>query len=681
MCSETSDLRRLLQIEISGQSNVILRSVNIVEAISRPFHVRASIVTSQPHIPAADLLGKATTVTLFDGGLQPRRKFSGILSAVRYCDVLNGVEHGHGLHAYDIEIVPRMAKLAWQSNCRVFQDSSIIDIVGELASSIGMTSPAAGSTPTEKRPYCIQFNETDYDFMQRLLDALGCGYYWRHEDSDMQIAHAAGDYMVLPGMPDKGYVRSTLKSDFTLNDWASRRFAESGTATALDFDLERPSALLQRSEATILSDLQPQVRHERFTWPGGQFLQPEQHGHPARLMIEQIEAATETAQTYGRDPAMAPGYKIRVSKTPDDTAPEEWLILSVVHSAFDETFITDGGGAAYSNTFMLQPASRPYRPQRVPKKPVMPGVQSAIVVGPSGEEIHADDFGRIKVRFLWDRSTAKDDRACEIWVRVAQPAAGKWGGTFFLPRVGDEVLVAFTDGDPDKPVVIGSLYNQEAPVDAEHFKRDGANPMSGLRTRSTKAGRSDNGHVIRFNDTKSAEEFYIQSERDLNLLVKNARTETINAGDLKGDDNYTIVHGNRNITIGEGNYNLAVKKGDLTVGVDKGNHSLTVKTGNQSVVVSQGNHAVTVSKGSAKIDVSLGDMSIKCGAGAVTIEAVQGITLKCGDAVLKIDPSGVSISGVMVKIEGTASATLQSPMTTAGGSGMTNVTGAAIMIG
>lgn len=681
MGSEDNASRRRLRIEIPGQSAILLRSLHIVEAMSRPFHVQASIVAEQPNISAADLLGKPATITILDMALQPRRTFTGIMSSVRYCEAVRDEDWAVGLHPYDIEIVPKMARLAWQSNCRVFQDSSVIDIVGELASSIQMDRPGAGSTPTEKRPYCIQFNETDYDFMQRLLDSIGCGYYWRHEDSEIQIAHAAGDYLLLPGMPDGGYVRSSVTADRSLLKWSSRRLADSGGSTALDYDLRRPNALLRGAATTLIADLQNQTQHERFTWPGGQFLQPEQLAHPSRLTIERIEAATETAQAFGHDPGLAPGYRVRVCNAPDDAASEDWLVLSVVHSAFDETFLTQGAGAAYSNAVTLQPASRPFRPQRVQPKPIVPGVQSAIVVGPASQEIHTDELGRIKIRFLWDRSGAMDENACTIWVRVAQAAAGHWGGTFFLPRVGDEVLVAFTDGDPDKPVVIGSLYNDEAPVDAEHFRREGANPMSGLRTRSTKEGRSDNGHVIRFNDTKSSEELYIQSERDMKLLVKNARTETINAGDLSGDDTYLIARGNRNITVAEGNYKLDVQKGDLVEEVGAGNHTLTVKKGNETLEVGQGDYGVTVSKGAVAFKVSLGDMSITCDAGAVKIEAVQAITLKCGQSTVKIDPSGVTINGVLVKIEGTASASLQSPMTTAGGSGMTNVTGAAIMIG
>lgn len=679
---ETSDSRRLLQIEIQAQKDIILRSVSVVEAISRPFRARASIVTKYIQIVPAEIIGKEVSIKIYNFGLELRKTFSGIISSISDGDVLDYRRDGDAeFYAYDIEVVPCMAKLAWQSNCRVFQDVSVTDIVAKLASDIDTERPSIGSTPTEPRPYCIQFNENDYDFMQRILDSLGCGYYWEYETCDMKIAHSAGDYLTLPGMPANGYLRDILKLPATLTGWSSRRLIDSGKTTALDFDLKRPSALLRQSETTLLTELQNQIKHERFAWPGGQFLQPEQHGHPARLTIERIEAATETARAYGLDPAMTPGYKIRVRKTPEDADAQEWLILSVAHTAFDETFITEGGGAAYSNAITVQPALRPFRPQQVLAKPVVPGVQSAIVVGPSDQEIHTDDLGRIKIRFLWDRFSETDDRGCSIWVRVAQPVAGKWGGTFFLPRVGDEVLVAFTDGDPDKPVVIGSLYNEESPLDAEHFKRDSANPMSGLRTRSTKEGRSDNGHVIRFNDTKSTEELYIQSERDLKLLVKNGRTETINAGDLSGDDTYLIAHGNRNITIAEGNYTLEVKKGNLVEDVDQGNHNLTVKTGNETVKVDQGNYALTVSQGDATFDIKLGDFSITCGAGAITIEAMQSITLKCGGSVLKLDQSGISLNGVMVKIEGSASATLQSPMTTAGGSGMTSVTGAAIMIG
>ena len=712
MSDKMNQASRLIEIQVVGHEGLVLRSVHVTEAISAPFVLRAEVISLEQAIRSTDLLGKAATVIIRRPDQHGERKFRGFVASLRR---LGRIDAGH--RTYELEILPVESKLAWRSNCRVFQDKSITEIVSTLAAEVGAPAPMTGSTPTETRPYCIQYNETDYGFMQRLLDSIGCGYYWRVEDGEMQLAHAIGDYTVLPGMPADGYVVSTLAHWWALSGWTLHDKAESGAASAWDYDLERPGSLLQRREASMLDALGGNVEHEVFTWPGGQHLQREPHAHPARVAIERIEAGTETVSAYGHDPAIAAGYKIKADPSGDGTAQGEWLVTSVVHSAHDETHVTDGGGTGYSNAITLMPTTRVFRPRIRTPKPTVPGVQSAIVVGPEGHEIHTDDLGRIKVRFLWDRLNPADDSACAIWVRVAQPAAGKWGGTFFLPRVGDEVLVAFTDGDPDKPVVIGSLYNADSPLDAKHFKQAGENPKSGLRTRSTKNGTAETGHVLRFNDTKDSEEVFFQSERDLNVLVKNARTETINSGDLKGDDTYLLAKGNRKITVAEGNHTTTISKGDhatnvdkgdmktvvgegaydltvsrgdttidvstgkLSVKVGKGDHVTSVSGGDSKTTVGQGDYAVTVSSGDAKFDVSTGNLTISCGVGSVKIEATQGITLTCGANQVKIDQSGITIKGVMVKIEGTAMANVESPMTTLGGSGMTNVTGAAIMIG
>ena len=712
MSSEISQEPRLLELQVSGLEGVVPRSVHITEAISQCFVARAEVITLEKAISSKDLLGKAATLVIRRPGPLAERKFRGIVSLFRDLGSLH-TEH----RCYEIEVVPVLRKLAWRSNCRVFQDQSVTAIVSSLAAEVGASAPLTGSTPTETRSYCIQYNETDYEFVQRLLDSIGCGYFWRAEDGQMQICHAVGDYALLPGMPEDGYVIGPHRRWDTLSGWTRREIAESGATAAWDHDLAKPSTLLQRRESSVLEVLRNNLEHERFSWPGGQYLQHEQQAHPARVAIERIEAASEIVHAYGYDPAIAAGYRIQTAPLDEGAAPAEWLVTGVVHSAYDETFITEGAGARYSNALTLMPTTRVFRPPIRHPKPAMNGVQSAIVVGPEGREIHTDEFGRVKVRFLWDRAGPVDDNACAIWVRVAQPAAGKWGGTFFLPRVGDEVLVAFTDGDPDKPVVIGSIYNQDGPPDAKHFKQVGENPKSGFRTRSTKNGTAETGHVLRFNDTKGSEEIFFQSERDLNLLVKNARTETINSGELSGDDTYLLARGNRMITVAEGDYTTTISKGDHTTKVqggdkttvvDKGNYDLTVSRGDAKLEVSsgdlsvkvlkgdhatsvdagdskttigQGDYTVSIATGDGKISLSTGSMTIACSIGGVKIEATQGITLTCGANEIKIDQTGITIKGMMIKIEGSAMANVESPMTTLGGSGMTNVTGAAIMIG
>ena len=305
---------------------------------------------------------------------------------------------------------------------------------------------------------------------------------------------------------------------------------------------------------------------------------------------------------------------------------------------------------------------------QIKPRPIVPGLQSAIVVGPKNEEIYTDKLGRVKVRFLWDRHWPANDTACEIWVRVAQPFAGKWGGTFFLPRIGDEVLVGFVDGDPDKPVIVGSLYSDDAPPP---FPMPGKKEQGGFSTRSSKKGGTSNANILRFDDTKGSEEFYIQAEKDMNVLVKDNRTETIRDGHdtltvktghkyviiEKDDYNEWIQKGHRNIVVETGNlgvfvekgdYSTVVNKGDLSAWVEEGDCYLEVAKGHRDILVGQGNSTTEVNGNIAQTSKT-GNISIEAKAGKITLTAPQAIELVCGGSSIKMSPAQIEIKSLAIK--------------------------------
>jgi type VI secretion system secreted protein VgrG len=352
------------------------------------------------------------------------------------------------------------------------------------------------------------------------------------------------------------------------------------------------------------------------------------------------------------------------------------------------------------------------------------GVQSALVVGPQSEEIYTDKYGRIKVQFHWDR-LGKKDESSSCWMRVAQAWASNTWGAQFIPRVGQEVLVDFIDGDLDRPLVTGALYNaQKMPPYALPDNKT----QSGVKSRSTAQGTAENFNELRFEDKKGSEDINFQAEKDFHRLVKNddfldvqhdqtikvknARTETVAEGDetvtiakgkrvvevTEGDESLKVAQGNRLVTISQGNDThkvetgkrivevkdndeLTVSTGDRVVKVQTGKDDTTVATGDSKLTVSKGNRDVTVSLGNDKLTVSMGNHEVKVNVGKSSTDAMGGIELKVGANSIKIDQSGVTITGMTVKVEGSIQTQIKGAITQINGDGMVQVQGGVIMLG
>jgi|GEM_PF-522292 len=701
MSVELSQEPRLLAISTSTGKAFVLRRIEAVEAISRLFLVQVEVLCLDHGVKPADVIGHTATASIGRGLGEEPRHFNGVISAFRRIG-----RFGTRWSVYGLEIVPSFWHLSRKSNCRVFQNESVPAIVKKLASEGGAGEPAFMSAPDTPRPYCMQFNETDLDFCQRLMDETGCGYYFVHGENDhvMLVASSAADFQPISAGPYK--VMSGSSHWDALTGFSLRTGQQPGAVRTVDYDLIRPSNLPDSTTATILTEVQNDASFEMFNWPGGQHTRPD--AEPSLYIMQTFEAEADIARATAHDPALVAGCKIDVQLDPNDPGTSSWLLTRVVHSAFDETHITDGGGAGYSCAITMIPDDRPFRPSAPRPRPVVPGLQSAVVVGQTSEEIQTDRYGRVKVRFLWDRHWPKDETACEIWVRVAQPFAGKWGGAFFLPRIGDEVLVGFVDGDPDKPIIVGSLYSDDAPPPGS-FPMPSKKERSGFHTRSSKRGGANNANILYFDDKKSSEEIYLQAEKDMNVLVKNARTETINLGNFDGDDTYLIRKGDKIVTVGtdsdggdfftdvtkgdhvrtvhegddfvdivQGDRQITIGEGDLLTFVDKGDHQLVVGEGDNKIFVEQGDHYVGVKQGDSTQSVSLGNITISAGAGKIELSAAQSIELKVGGSSVKIDQGGVTIKGMSVKIDASMQFEAKSGLSAKVGGTFTNLEGSAI---
>jgi type VI secretion system secreted protein VgrG len=303
----------------------------------------------------------------------------------------------------------------------------------------------------------------------------------------------------------------------------------------------------------------------------------------------------------------------------------KYLLTSVQHQAVQTPWYVAEEAASmgtepYQNSFSCIPDTVPYRPPRITPKPVVQGPQTAEVVGPSGEEIHVDEFGRIKAQFHWDRLGKKDETS-SCWMRVATFWAGKQWGAVHIPRIGQEVVVEFLEGDPDQPIVTGSVYNSEA---MPPYSLPDNGTQSGIKSRSSKQGAPSNFNEIRFEDKKGSEELHVQAEKNLSTLVKANETRS--------------VGGSRSTTIQK----------DDTLTIKEGNELVTINKGNREVKIEMGNDTLTVSKGNITVDSSLG--THKMTAMNVEINGTAGVKIVCGASSIELNPAMIKIAAPMVKI-------------------------------
>jgi type VI secretion system secreted protein VgrG len=326
------------------------------------------------------------------------------------------------------------------------------------------------------------------------------------------------------------------------------------------------------------------------------------------------------------------------------------MVLSVRHRGDNGGYLAgDESDASYENDFEALPFDVPFRPARVTPWPRVAGTQVGIVTGPPGEEIFPDKFGRVQVAFRFDDEYEHDTKH-SCWVRMAQVFAGPKFGSVFLPRIGHEVLVDFLDGNPDNPVIVGQLYSDK---NLPPWTLPDNKTQSGFKTKSSSKGGTDDFNELRFEDKKGEEQIFMQAQKDLDVEVKNNETRKV-----KQD---------RTTTIEEGNETQTVAKGDETLEITKGSQTLTI--GKDQTVKIDGKQTVTI-KGEQKITVT----------GKISIESKQEILLKVGSNSIKIDNTGITIKGTMVKIEGSATAEMKSPMTTVKGDGMLTLKGGMTMI-
>jgi type VI secretion system secreted protein VgrG len=517
------------------------------ERLGQPFEFKIDVLSKTGEIPIPDVLGKPFSVAL-ERADQPPRWFSGIVAEFALMDWTGEY------FRYRAHLRPLVWLLTRTSNCRVFQDITVPDLITELFAVHGVTvKKQLGRDSYAPREYLVQYNETDFNFLSRLMEHEGIYYYFVHDEGShtLMLVDANTFHHELPGHEQipfsaSGHHPGGQGSREYIDAWSAGMQVEPGAYAAKDFDFEKPRAPL----LSIANVPNPHAHAglEMFEYPGHHLASGQRDDYVRRRLDEQ-QVDYERVQGAGNARGLMPGFLFTLTDHPADKQNLEYLVTAASY-ALTSTQYASGGtetGPDYRCTFSGIQSKRPFQPRVATPKPIVPGPQTAIVVGPAGNEIWTDKYGRVKVQFHWDRLGNRDEKS-SCWVRVAQVWAGSQWGAMHIPRIGQEVLVDFLEGDPDRPIVTGRVYNGDL---MPPYSLPANQTQSGIKSRSTKSGAPSNFNELRFEDKKGAEHVFLQAEKDLQIFVKNDERRQVGHDRIKEvtNDETTSIGGSRDETV------------------------------------------------------------------------------------------------------------------------------------
>lgn len=561
------------------------------EGVSQLFHFDMTVLSEDEDLNLEDLIGQHAHVEL-ELPHGDTRYFAGHVTRFSFTG------YRGELAKYRVELRPWFWFLTRTVNNRIFQNETVPEIIQEVCSEHGFTDIDDRLTAAYKpREFCVQYRETDFDFLSRLMEDEGIYYYFAHEPgkhelvlADSVSAHETfGDYATVPYFPPDAH--DHRERDY-LDHWLMTKSVRSGKYALRDYNFEKPKTFME-VKSQIIREIE-NAEFEVYDYPGD-YTETDDGDSIVRKRMEEAQADFEVLRGSGDARGMIPGFLFELENYPRDDQNREYLILTVSHditsNTFDPEVDRDRHRFIYQCSLRAMPSSEVFRPPRSTPKPIVHGPQTAVVVGESGEEIWTDKYGRVKVEFHWDRRD-NDNETSSCWVRVSQGWAGKKWGMQFIPRIGQEVIVEFLEGDPDKPIVTGSVYNAD---NMPPYELPANATQSGIKTRSSKDGTSSNFNEIRFEDKKGSELVYVHAEKDRHGEVENDDTLNI------GNDRKKTIGGNETIHVKKNRTDRIDKNLDQEVGVHRSIEVGSKSTGNDTLKVS-GNREVTVKK-NHKLDI------------------------------------------------------------------------------
>jgi type VI secretion system secreted protein VgrG len=656
MPSYSQDNRQLTLITPLGKNAVLINGFKGREAISTLTELELEVLSLPENpIQPALLIGKRVTLGISyseDG----HRYFNGI---VRSLELVGHDSSSEGdktpVTIYRAVVVPSLWLLTLNTQSRVFQNLTVIEIIKSVLGSYYITSRNDTEEAYQPLDYCTQYRETDYDFVTRLMEQHGIFFYFTHTENDhvMVLADNSGKLAQCPVKSTYKYMPELEREgegfyDMHLHYFGVRYALVTGKHTLWEYRFtqfaRQESNPSSSSSKAVLGD----NNHEWYDYADGPSAWAKTNGSDGRIQevesqlqdVTRDRSDTKEIQITGESNAslLISGFTFTMEKHPDPALNSKYLVLSVEHSLRQEPpFCNTAIEKGYRNSFTAQPGARAYRPARTTSKPRVNGVVTGKVIAPAGDDSYIDKYGRVCVQFWWDR-TRPPNQTDNTLLRVAQAWAGSGWGTYFWPRINDEVLIDFIDGDPDAPIVVGSLYNG---VNKPKYNPATEYTRSGVLTRSSKGGGAANANELRFEDKAGGEQIFLNAEKDMDhrierdyrkyvggkdsLIVKGCRYEKITG------DRHSGILGNCAANVGQ-NYSLYVGENQAEeVGI---NYSLSA---------------------GSEVHVKAGMMLI--------VESGLEICLKAAGSSITIGPTGVNISGALTMIEGVGSSIVATPGT------------------
>ena len=609
-----------------GEDVLLLTGFTGEESISKLFHFHLSLVSTKDSINFDDIVGKEVTVrfALADGST---RYLNGVIS--------NFAQGGQdwNLVSYEAEMVPWLWFLTRTSDCRIFQNKKVPDIVTQIFDELGFKNYKLQIYGThQEREYCVQYRETDFNFVSRLLEEEGIFYFFEHDNGvhTLVLADDPGANKPCPNQSQARFVgiQTGQQEEDLIHQWRVRQEVRPGVYTQSDYNFQPAKPMV--------STVSGKSKFEIYDHHIGEYKEQPDGDSLVRVRLQEYETPLMVASGASDCRAFVSGYRFDLKEHYRSDMNRTWLLTSVSHSASEPGGFESGGMAAeahYNNTFECIPYSTPYRPQRVSPHPTIQGTQTATVVGPSGEEIYVDSYGRVKVQFHWDREGKLDEKS-SCWIRVSQLWAGKQWGAMFIPRIGQEVIVAFLEGDPDQPIIVGRVYNGEETVP---YTLPDEKTKSCIKSNSSPGSGGFN--ELRFEDKKGNEQIFIHAEKDQDIRVKNDERHWV------GRDRSHSIQRDEMIQIGRDQHLNISRDEVIQIGRDRhetisGKEAISI-TGSKSEAVKGDVNEQFSGNQSTQITQNLYLKAMQ-----IVMEAQMGICFKVGSNFINIQPTGITIVGM-----------------------------------
>ncbi|MFZ1984805.1 MAG: type VI secretion system tip protein TssI/VgrG [Desulfatitalea sp.] len=578
----------------AGDTELMVVAFRVEERISAPFFAELTLA-SEKELAFEKIVGKFGLLTMES---DTDRYLHGIVRRFTQSGV-----NGRFL-LYQAQLAPQFQLLSLEQDCRIFQNKSVPDIIKEVLEESGILSTMFKFRLMGRyapREYCVQYRESDLAFISRLLEEEGIFYFFEHRKDNHLLVFGDGTVNYQP-IVGKAQVPFTPGGGLVAEQEAVSAFhlsrqIRTGKCTLRDFNFEKPSLDLT---ADCAED--NQARSEIYDYPGAYSLTPEGQ-RLAQVRLQRAVMFKDQAEGKSVVPRFIPGFTFTLERGDPPGLNGQYLLTGVLHAGAQPQVLaekaTAESGTHYENEFFAIPATVTIRPEIKTPKPTIEGVQTAIVTGPAGEEIYTDRHGRVKVQFHWDRIGKNDDKS-SCWIRVSQLWAGAGWGAMFIPRIGQEVIVDFLEGDPDRPIITGRVYHGEnvTPYDLPAQKS-----KSTIKSNTTSGGSGSN--ELRFEDKKENEEIYLHGQKNWTIAIENDKNQTIghdetlnvsnNRTKSVGVDQSETIGKNKTITVGANHDETITKNKSLNVGAD---HRESIK-GNADIVIG-GDLTQTIIKGATE---------------------------------------------------------------------------------